>query len=171
MISHHEGYEIDDSRERIDFAAVHAWLSTSYWSPGIERDKIERGARSSALVLGAYRDGEQVGFARVVSDTTRFAYLCDVWVAAEHRGRGLARAMVQHAIAHPELATVTGWCLKTEDAHGVYAALGFTPLPAPDRWMEFRRPAAPPEHPQPARPPAKGVPVSKPPPGEKRGGE
>lgn len=129
------GYEIDEDITRIDWARVHSWLASSYWSPGITRDWVERGALHSALVLGAYSSREQVGFLRVVSDLTRWAYLCDVWVDSAHRGKGLGRRMVRYALEHPELARVK-WVLATADAHGVYADLGFKPLKDPQRWME-----------------------------------
>lgn len=97
-------------------------------------DRVKRAAENSALVLGAYKDGIQVGYLRVVSDRTRFAYLCDVWVESAHRGRGLARQMVQTVLDHPDLKTCN-WLLATQDAHGVYAPLGFAPLPVPARFM------------------------------------
>ena len=127
-------YEISSDITRIDWNRVHAWLASSYWTPGISFERVKRGGENSALVLGAYKNGEQVGYARVVSDKTRFAYLCDVWVEQKHRGKGLARLMVQTALSHPDFATVN-WLLATVDAHGVYAKLGFTPLQNPERWM------------------------------------
>lgn len=81
---------------------------------------------------------EQAGFLRVISDKSRFAYLCDVWVDEPHRGRGVARRMVQCALDHPDFATVN-WLLATLDAHGVYAKLGFSPLTNPERYMAWRR--------------------------------
>ncbi len=141
MIQAHQGYAIDDERGRIDYRAVHGWLANSYWSPGISRERIESGAAASTLVIGIYSsDGQQVGFGRVVSDTTRFAYLCDVWIAQEHRGSGLARALVNFALQHPLLKDVDLWTLRTVDAHGVYESLGFTLTPTPERWMERPRP-------------------------------
>ena len=97
-------------------------------------ERVRRAADNSALVLGAYVDGVQAGYLRVVSDKTRFAYLCDVWVEEVHRGKGIARRMVQAALEHPDFVTVN-WLLATLDAHGVYAKLGFTPLPDPARFM------------------------------------
>lgn len=127
-------YEINSEFDRIDWARVHAWLSTSYWTPGISLDRLKRAAEHSALVLGAYKNGGQVGYLRVVSDRTRFAYLCDVWVDVNHRGNGIARRMVQAALDHPDFATVK-WLLATLDAHPVYAKLGFKPLENPEHWM------------------------------------
>ena len=83
--------DIREGMEHVDFARVHAWLTTSYWTPGITRERIERASQHSALVLSAFdADETQTGFLRVVSDKTRFAYLCDVWVDEAHRGKGLA---------------------------------------------------------------------------------
>ena len=117
---------------------------TTYWSPGISRDMIVRGAENSALVISSFSsDGKQASFGRVVSDKSRFAYLTDIIVGDEHRGKGLGQAMVQFALDHPELSTVTNWCLMTLDAHGVYEKLGFKPITDPEskteRWMaKFR---------------------------------
>ncbi len=127
-------YEISSDLQRIDWHRVHSWLASSYWTPGISLNRVKRGAENSALVLGAYSPAGQVGYLRVVSDKSRFAYLCDVWVDENHRGKGLARRMVQEALNHPDFATVN-WLLATLDAHEVYSRLGFTPLENPERWM------------------------------------
>ena len=127
-------YEIDSDLKRIEWERVHAWLASSYWTPGIPLERIKRGAENSALVLGAYSSDGQVGFLRVVSDKSRFAYLCDVWVDEKHRGKGLARRMVQAALDHPDFTTVN-WLLATLDAHGVYEKLGFARLANSERWM------------------------------------
>jgi GNAT superfamily N-acetyltransferase len=121
----------------MDWPLVQTWLASSYWSPGISLERVKRGAENSALVIGVFKDGAQVAFARVVSDKSRFAYICDVWVDSEHRGRGLARRIVAFALAHPDFTTVN-WLLATHDAHGVYEKLGFGPLQNPERWMSKR---------------------------------
>jgi len=123
-------YILEEGLSRIDWSRVHAWLTESYWSPGITQKQVERAARHSALVLAAFNGQEQVGYLRVVSDKTRFAYICDVWVDTAHRRRGLARAMVRYAMEHPDFSTVA-WLLATADAHSVYATLGFAPLKDP----------------------------------------
>jgi ribosomal protein S18 acetylase RimI-like enzyme len=133
-----QDWEISSDLSRIDWRRVHGWLSSSYWSPGIALERIQRGAANSALVLGAYAARDQIGFLRVVSDKSRFAYICDVWVDQEHRGKGIARSMVQFAVEHPDFTTVN-WLLATVDAHGVYAKLGFTGLTNPERWMSKGR--------------------------------
>ena len=127
-------YEITFDPARVDWSRVHAWLASSYWTPGISLERVQRAAENSSLVLSAFKNGTQAAYLRVVSDRTRFAYLCDVWVDTPHRGLGLARHLVQTALNHPDYATCN-WLLATQDAHGVYAKLGFTPLPNPDRFM------------------------------------
>jgi ribosomal protein S18 acetylase RimI-like enzyme len=141
----HPDFIIREGKECIDFARVHSWLASSYWSPGITLERVETGARNSALVLGAFAEpsGLQAGFARVVSDKTRFAYICDVWVDDSFRGRGIARALVRYAMEHPEFATIVTWTLGTKDAQGVYEPLGFRdvrePGAYPNTWMVLRR--------------------------------
>jgi GNAT superfamily N-acetyltransferase len=150
MIQRHNKYEIDDSLIRQNFDLVFAWLQTTYWwQHSLTREKVERGANHSALVIGAYHNNDQVAYARVVSDTMRFAWIADVFVAPEHRKKGLARAMVRFALDHPDLKDVAKWFLATKDAHGVYAELGFAPLPDPNGYMELRRqpPQPPPSAP------------------------
>ena len=135
-------YEIEDDRSRIDFSRVHSWLTTSYWSPGITQEKVQRAAEGSSLVIGAYlrngmEDGRsvQVGYMRVISDQATFAWICDVFVDEAHRGHKIASAMVSFALAHPEHQGLRRWALATRDAHPVYAGVGFIPLPEPARWM------------------------------------
>ena len=134
---------LSDDRARVDFARVTDWLAGSYWCPGIPRAAVERAARCSSLVAGAYdATGEQIGYLRVVSDCTRFANLMDVFVAETHRGRGLGRALVRFALAHPAHREIVRWMLGTKDAHGVYAREGFRPIDEPERLMH--RTIAPP---------------------------
>ncbi len=118
-----------------DFAVVHNWLTNSYWSPGISRERVEQGFRNSALCVGAFCEGQQVGVARVVSDTTRFAYIADVFVAEGYRGRGVGRELVRQLMNHAALREVSMWCLMTFDAQGVYETLGFERTRFPERCM------------------------------------
>lgn len=127
--------ELNDDRARLDIARVHAWLTTSYWTPGIDRATVERQIAGSHC-LGAYRDGEQIGFARTISDRASFAWIADVWVDAAARGQGLGRTLVRWFLDHPDYATVRRFALATVDAHGVYAALGFGSPRQPERYME-----------------------------------
>lgn len=127
------GYEIDDDRDRVDIDMVYRYLTEeAYWVPGRDRATIERLVRESARVIGAYRGDEQVGFARVMSDGTSVAWLGDVFVLSEHRGKGLGEELVREAVEHPEQRDVQ-WYLSTRDAHALYAKFGFEP--ASDRTM------------------------------------
>jgi len=131
-------YEIDDSFDRLNFDTLEKWLSKTYWSPGIKKDDILRGARNSSIVVGCYAGNEQVGFLRVISDKLRFAYILDVYVEENHRRKGIAQAMVRFVLDHPDYNGIQMWLLATKDAHGVYSKAGFKPLPNPEVWMVIR---------------------------------
>jgi GNAT superfamily N-acetyltransferase len=131
-------YTISTDRSRIDVAAVHAFLSTSYWSPGIPEDVIRRGI-AGAICFGIYRGREQVGFARVITDQATYAYLSDVYVLEAHRGRGLAKWMMQVVMSHPSLQGLRRFSLSTRDAHSLYKQFGFEIVANPDRQMEIMR--------------------------------
>ena len=134
------GYSASDDFARQDFERIHRWLSGTYWSPGISRERVEQGARNSTVVVGVFAaSGEQAAFARAVSDTTRFGYIADVYVDDAHRKKGLARFMVQYLMNHPRVSEVSSWYLHTLDAQSVYAGLGFKVYEYPDRFMVWRR--------------------------------
>jgi len=144
------GFELDDDRARIDVAAVHAFISRqSYWGRGRSRALTERAIDGSSRVVGLYaQSGEQVGFARTVSDGAIFGYLADVYVLPAYRGRGLGLELVREAIdgasspageAHDRFAAGVRWLLHTADAQGLYAKLGFSEDPPTYRTMERRR--------------------------------
>lgn len=122
--------------ERVDVAAVHAYLVGAYWSPGIPREVVER-AVAGSLCFSLFQGDEQVGFARVVTDRATFAYLADVYVLQAHRGKGLSKWMLERIRAHPALRGLRRWMLMTRDAHGLYAQFGFKPLGHPERAMEI----------------------------------
>ena len=117
--------ELSDDKARLDIALVHGWLTSSYWSPGIERSLVER-AIAESHCLGAYRDNVQVGFARAVTDYTHFAWIDDVWVDVSARRQGVAKDMVRWFLNHPSFATVGRFALATRDAHSVYESVGFS---------------------------------------------
>ena len=133
--------ELSDDIARLDLDRVHGWLTGGYWSPGISRELVERAARGSH-VLGAYRDGEQVGYARAITDRATFAWIADVWVDEAGRGQGLGRRMVSWFLDHPDYAGIRRVALVTLDAHGVYAGLGFHPPIRPQNYMERLDPDA-----------------------------
>jgi len=139
-----EGYEISTDPARLDAALVHTWLSKdAYWAVGRPREKQDR-AIATSLNFGVYEaagdeaaGGAQVGYARVVTDESTFAWLCDVYIAPEARGRGLGTALVAAIRDHLAPFGLRRILLATADAHGVYAKVGFEPLAMPEKWMAF----------------------------------
>lgn len=121
-----------------DLDVIHAFLTQSYWSPGIPRDVVARSCAHSLCAIARDETGALAGFARVITDRATFAYVCDVFVLGDHQGKGLARAMIRLFLDHPELQGFKRWMLGTRDAHGVYAGVGFQPIGAPERFMEIR---------------------------------
>jgi GNAT superfamily N-acetyltransferase len=129
-----DGYEIDCSQERLDLEAICDFLATAYWSIGHPRERVAAAIRGS-LPFGLYApDGTQAGFARMVTDGARFAWLADVFVLESHRGRGLGVWLVEMLLEHPQVEGLRV-VLATLDAHGVYARFGFQEAP-PGRFME-----------------------------------
>ncbi|MGA5699214.1 GNAT family N-acetyltransferase [Peterkaempfera bronchialis] len=130
------GYTIDTDPQRIDVDLVHQWLSTdAYWALGRSRETVERSVAAS-VNFGAYDStGAQCGYARVVTDLTTFAWLCDVYVDRAHRGRGLGQALAAAVRDHLAGRGLRRILLATGDAHGVYERVGFRPLPDPQKWM------------------------------------
>ena len=129
-------YLITTDRSRLDVALIHKFLSNeSYWAVGRSVEVVKRSLDNS-LCFGIYRKTEQVAFARVVTDFATFAWLADVFVVSEHRGRGLAKWLMEVILAHPDLQGFRRWVLATKDAHSLYEQFGFIPLHRPERWME-----------------------------------
>ena len=118
-------YRISIEPNDVQIDAVHQFLCyQSYWHKGVSREVVERAIAHSVVVSLFYHD-EQVGFARAATDRTIIAYICDVYVLEAHRKKGLAKAMLQALLNHPELTTIYRWLLRTSDAHGLYQQLGF----------------------------------------------
>ena len=130
-----DGFTISTDPARIDLDLVHGFLAASYWAAGIPREVVRRSIEHS-LCFGLYQQDRQVGFARVVTDRATFGYLGDVFVLEPYRGRGLARWLMEVVHAHPELQGLRRWVLLTRDAHDLYRGAGYTPLAAPERYME-----------------------------------
>lgn len=139
--THHGDYLISDDPARLDLDTIHGWLSReSYWAKDVPRDLVERSLRHS-LCLGVYAtSGAQVGLARVVTDYATFGWICDVFVLEPHRQHGLGKALMHAVVAHPALQGLRRLALATQDAHGLYAQFGFTPLARPQHQMERRMP-------------------------------
>ena len=124
-------YEIDTDKVRLDIGLIHHFLSEcSHWARSIPRAVLDR-AIANSLCFGLYRDGAQIGFARVVSDEATFAYLADVFVVAEARNAGLGQFLVESALAHAPLQGLRRWHLVTRDAASLYRRCGFADLQQP----------------------------------------
>ncbi len=132
-------YYVSSDKSKLDIDVIHSFLTDSYWSKGIPRSVVEKSIENS-LCFGAYHGDEQVGFARVISDHATFAYLADVFVLEEHRGRGLSKMMMSAVVKHSALQGLRRFILATRDAHGLYAQFGFTKVTHPERWMEIHDP-------------------------------
>ncbi|MBV9242184.1 MAG: GNAT family N-acetyltransferase [Acidobacteria bacterium] len=138
----HGEYEIDTDKRRLDIAAIYKFLSVeSYWAKNRTLEQT-LAAIENSLCFGLYKGREQVGFARVITDKATFAYLGDVYVLTEHRGRGLSKWLMKTIIEQPDLQGLRRWLLATKDAHALYEQYGFRVLVHPERWMEKPAPDA-----------------------------
>jgi GNAT superfamily N-acetyltransferase len=136
---HRGGYVLSRDAARVDIDRVHAWLAEeSYWATGRDRGTVERSIAGSAP-YSVHMDGEQAAFARVVTDGSTFAWICDVYVVKEHRGRGLGTWLVESIVSDLSAAGVPRLLLATKDAHEVYRRCGFEVLEGADRFMEIDR--------------------------------
>jgi GNAT superfamily N-acetyltransferase len=151
MEQRHGAYVISDDAARLDPVAIHAYLSRSYWSPNIPLETVQRALKNS-ISVGAYlvsgpsssakpTDDKQVGLVRIITDCATYAYLCDVYVLEEHRGHGLAKALMALTMALPQLQGLRSWNLRTRDAHPLYAQFGFKVIDNPGGYM-IHRPAS-----------------------------
>jgi len=119
-----------------DIETAYRWISTeSYWAKGLPRPIFERSVANSLCFALRDAAGELRGFARVITDKATFAYLCDVFVCADTRGRGAGKALMGAIMGHPDLQNLRRWMLATRDAHGLYAQYGFSALKNPERLM------------------------------------
>lgn len=135
-----DNFFISNDPARLDLDAIHAYLSQeSYWAAGIPKDVVARSIKNS-LCFGVYESNQQIGFARLVTDSATFAYLADVYILAPYRGRGLAKWLMHCILTHPDLQGLRRINLATLDAHGLYRQFGFTALQKPETYMELLRP-------------------------------
>ena len=135
-------FVISTDKDRLQTDLIHKFLiEESYWANKRTFEQLKRGIDNS-LCFGVYRGDEQIGFARVISDLATFAYVGDVFILKEFRGRGLSKWLMETIVSHPDLQGLRRWILATKDAHGLYEQFGFEPLKFPDRWMERAEPNA-----------------------------
>lgn len=123
----------------IDVNYVHWFLSHTYWAEEIPVETVQKSIDGSLCFSVVYLN-HQVGFARVITDEASFAYLADVFIDENFRGRGLSKWLVQTILNYPGLQELRRFMLATKDAHGLYAQFGFTPLTNPERWMQIHKP-------------------------------
>jgi N-acetylglutamate synthase-like GNAT family acetyltransferase len=132
-------FEISTDPARVNAGMVHEFLTNCYWAKGIPAETVQRSIENS-ICFGVYQGQQQVGFARVISDRATFAYLADVFILPQFRGRGLSKWLMECIVAHTDLQGLRRWMLGTQDAHGLYAKYGFTAVKSPEIWMEVHRP-------------------------------
>jgi N-acetylglutamate synthase-like GNAT family acetyltransferase len=137
--THRDNFMISTDPARLDMNAIVDMLTRAYWAVGRPRERTERAIQNS-LVFGVYQGDKQIGLARVVSDYSIFAYLCDVFIHEDYRAQGLGKWLIQTIMEHPDLKEMRRWVLVTTDAHRLYRQFGFTSIDEPDHWMQnFKR--------------------------------
>ena len=134
------GYKVSSDLDEMDLSTIHSYISRSYWAKNIPLNTMEKAIKNS-LCFGVFTDsGEQVAFARMVTDTATFAYLADVFVLEEHRGNGISKWLIKTILAHPNLQGIRRMALATSDAHQLYEKFGFKKLSSPESFMELHQP-------------------------------
>ena len=133
-------FTISTDREKLDLHFIHDFLSgQSYWLPGVPFERVQKAADHS-LNFGLYHQDKQIGYARIVTDFTRIAYLADVFITDAYRGRGLSKWLIQVIMDHPDLQHLGRWMLNTRDAHGLYEQFGWTKPIRPETYLEIYHP-------------------------------
>ena len=134
------GYKTSSDNKDMDLMVIHSFISNSYWAKGIPFKTMEK-AISNSLCFGVFTEsGVQVAFARMITDCATFAYLADVFVVKEHRGKGLSKWLMSTIVEHPDLQGIRRMALATSDAHSLYEQFGFKSLSSPESFMELHQP-------------------------------
>lgn len=133
-----DGFLISTDPNLLDMITVHEFLARAYWAKNRPRQRTEE-AFSHSMVFGLYKEKRLIGMARIVTDHSIFAYLCDVFIHEDFRGIGLGKWLLQNIFDHPDLISVRRWLLATDDAHGLYQSYDFEQLPEPEKWMQRLR--------------------------------
>ena len=134
-----DDFIISTDKEKLDIDLIHSFLAKSYWAEGISKEVIRKSVEAS-LCFGVFENDKQIGFARMITDKATFAYLADVFIIEDYRGRGLSKLLMEVIMSHPDLQGLRRFMLATRDAHGLYKQFGFTPLTNTDRWMQIHNP-------------------------------
>ena len=133
-------FTISTDKNKIDIVYVHQFLSHSYWSPGVPLDTVKK-AMEGSLPFGVYHNsGGQIGYARIITDKATFAYLADVFIDENYRGKGVGKWLIRSILAHPDLQGLRRIILATRNAHELYSQFGFIPFTTPERWMAYSPP-------------------------------
>ncbi|GIU53212.1 N-acetyltransferase [Shewanella sp. KT0246] len=135
-----DGYNITTDKTCIDIKVVHHFIASSYWAKNIPLNVLQKAIKNSLCFSVLAQDNQQVGFARLISDKATFAYLADVFVVDEHRGKGLSKWLIETIVCHPETTGLRRMMLATSDAHGLYAQFGFLPIDNPEILMQIWQP-------------------------------
>lgn len=132
--------QISTDKSKLNISLIHDYLSNqSYWAKNRSLEKVKRSIEHS-LCFGVYENDQQVGFARVSTDYTIFAWIMDVFILEEYRGKGYSKQLMNAILSHEKLQDLQRWGLATDDAHGLYQQFGFTPLKHPEKMMEIAKP-------------------------------
>ncbi len=131
-------YLISADKRKLNFKIIHDFLSNSYWAKG-RKPEITKATIENSVCFGLYHNSKQIGFARVITDFATFAYLADVFILEEYRGRGLAKWFMKIVFDYGEFKLVKRWMLATSDAHGLYRKFGFTDIPDPSKYMQMSK--------------------------------
>jgi N-acetylglutamate synthase-like GNAT family acetyltransferase len=129
-----EHYLVSTDKSKLDVGVIHSYLSRSYWAENIPKEIVAKAIENS-LCFGVYNGNKQIGFARVISDYATFAYLADVFILEEERGKGLSKFLMECILKHKNLQGLRNFCLMTKDAHSLYARYGFKNIPQPENFM------------------------------------
>lgn len=130
---------ISTDKSMLDIDIIFQFLSRSYWAKNRTFETVRKSIENS-LCFGVYLNNKQIGFARVVTDFATFAWLADVFILEDYRGKGYSKKLLQTILSLPELINMRRWILATKDAHNLYSKFGFQPLNGPERFMEILSP-------------------------------
>jgi N-acetylglutamate synthase-like GNAT family acetyltransferase len=133
-----DNYIISTDKSKLEISVIHDFLSHSYWAEDIPMEIVKKAIENS-LCFGVYNGRKQIGFARVISDYSTFAYLADVFIVEEERGKGLSKWLMECILKHQQLQGLRNFCLLTRDAHSLYAQYGFENLSKPQNFMAIKK--------------------------------
>lgn len=135
-----QGYKISSDQSDFDFNVIHSFIANSYWATGMPKNTLQKAIKNSLCFAVLKDNGEQVGFARIITDKSTFAYLADVFILQSERGIGLSKWLLATITAHPDLQGLRRMMLATQDAHGLYESFGFKSIDNPECLMQICQP-------------------------------